>query len=89
MIVSLSSPAKLCATLNESNAACVILQDPVTVLFPAIEEAGGKLFTEHGGQRKIGHPRSVKDATFGRSKSFMFIALSLGPFGTGETELGG
>ena len=59
-----------------------IFQDPVTVLFPAIEEAGVKLFTENGGQRKIGHPRSVKDTTFGRSKSFTFIALSLGPFGT-------
>lgn len=59
-----------------------IFQGPVTVLFPAIEEAGGKLFTENGEQRKIGHPWSVKDMTFGPSKSFTFIALSLGPFGT-------
>lgn len=59
-----------------------ISRDSVTVLFPAIEEAGRKLFTENGGQRKIGHPWSVKDMTFGRSKSFTFIALSLGPFGT-------
>ncbi len=61
---------------------CTIFQNPLTVLFPAIEEAGGKLFIENGGRRRIGHPRSVKDTTFGRSKSFTFIALSLGPFGT-------
>lgn len=59
-----------------------IFQGPVTVLFPAIEEAGVKLFTENGEQRKTGHPWSVKDMTFGRSKSFTFIAMSLGPFGT-------
>lgn len=61
MIVSLNSySAGLCVTLNESNIACktrfTIFLNPMTVLFPAIEEAGGKLFTEDGGQRKIGHP---------------------------------
>lgn len=55
---------------------------PSDSLISSLRGSKGKVFTDNGGQRKIGHPRSVKDATFGRSKSFIFIALSLGPFGT-------
>lgn len=59
----------------------MIFQEPLTVLFPAVEEAGGKLFPGNCGQKKIGQPGSVRSSAFGPSKSFIFIAFSLGARG--------
>lgn len=59
----------------------MIFQEPLTVLFPAVEEAGGKLFPGNCGQKKIGQPGSVRGSAFGPSESFIFIAFFLGARG--------
>lgn len=77
--------ASRCANNNESNASS---DSPLysgagwQSYFQLQKRQRQKLFTKGSGQRKIGHPWSVRDMTFGRSKSVTFIALSLGPFGT-------
>lgn len=42
----------------------MILQEWLTGLFPAVEEAGGKLFPGNCGQKKIARPGSVRNWAF-------------------------
>lgn len=57
------------------------------VFFQVIKESLGKLFTENGEQRKTGHPRYVKDTTFGRSEELLHCVW--GRLGHKEKELRG
>lgn len=72
MIMPLSSSAKCSATPRKSNRAC----DTVYSL----------ISSHQGSSRKVIYWKrwtdsSVRDTTSGQSKSLIFIALSLGPFG--------
>lgn len=67
----------------------MIFQEPLTVLFPAVEEAGGKLFPGNCGQKKIGQPGSVRGSAFGPSESLIFIAFSLGARGDETSRIEG
>lgn len=67
----------------------MIFQEPLTVLFPAVEEAGGKLFPGNCGQKEIGQPGSVRGSAFGPSESFIFIAFSSGARGDETSRIEG
>lgn len=64
----------------------MILQEWLTGLFPAVEEAGGKLFPGNCGQKKIARPGSVRNSAFRpqRIPHFLFHSLR----GREETEHG-
>lgn len=55
----------------------MILPERLTVLFPAVEEAGGKLFPGNCGHKEIGRPGSVRGSGFRPPPNPSFLLHSL------------
>lgn len=65
----------------------MIFQETLTVLFPAVEEARGKLFPGNCGQKKIGQPGSIRGSVSGPGEYFIFIAFPSGARGDGTSRI--